>query len=347
MKVLKAVLAGCGGMSRAWLKPAREIAGLEIAGLVDVIEDAARARAKEFGLSGAVIGDNLKEVIDKAGPDVVFDVTVPEAHHSVVMTALSAGCHVLGEKPMADTMEHAREMVAAARKAGRIHAVIQNRRYDPNIRRFRRFLASGALGRIGTLNCDFYIGAHFGGFRDRMRHVLLVDMAIHTIDAARYLMGADPGKVVALEWNPPGSWYDHDASAAAVFTMADGTVFCYRGSWCAEGLNTTWECDWRVQCSKGSAVWDGGGGMRAEVVGKAEGFTSEMAGVDIPPADPADRTGGHRGLLEEFIACVRDGGKPETSGDDNIKSLAMVLGAVESSEKAKWVDITWDQGGQP
>jgi len=328
-------------MARAWLKPALGIPGLEIAGLVDIVEEAAKARAKEFGLSGAVISDSLDEAIDRVKPDMVFDVTVPEAHHGVVMTALSRGCHVLGEKPMADTMAHAREMVAAARKAGRLHAVIQNRRYDPNIRRLKRFLASGAVGRIGTVNCDFYLGAHFGGFRDRMRHVLLVDMAIHTIDAARYLMGSDPARVVALEWNPAGSWYDHDASAAAIFTMSDGTVFCYRGSWCAEGLNTTWECDWRFQGEKGSALWDGAKEMRAEVVEKTGGFISDMAALPVPEGDPADRAGGHTGLLGEFVACVRGGGTPETSGEDNIKSLAMVLGAVESSGTGKWAEITW------
>jgi len=341
MKTLKAVLAGCGGMAAAWLKPARDIPGLEIAGLVDIREEAARNRAKDFGLPGAVTGADLGAVIDKVKPDMVFDVTVPEAHHGVVMTALSRGCHVMGEKPMADSMDHAREMVAAARKAGKLYAVIQNRRYDPNIRRLKRFLASGAIGRIGTVNCDFYIGAHFGGFRDRMKHVLVVDMAIHTFDAARYLMGSDPARVVCLEWNPRGSWYDHDASAVALFTMSDGTVFCYRGSWCAEGLNTTWECGWRFQGEKGSAVWDGAKDMRAEVVKEAGGFMSDMTGLPVPPGNPADRTGGHAGLLAEFVGCVRDGGVPETAGEDNIKSLAMVCGAVESSEHGKWAEIDW------
>ena len=62
---------------------------------------------------------------------------------------------------------------------------------------------AGTLGPLTTLHSDFYIGAHFGGFREQMRHVLLLDMAIHTFDAARLLSGADPVAVYCQEWNPP------------------------------------------------------------------------------------------------------------------------------------------------
>ena len=65
-------------------------------------------------------------------------------------------------------------MVAASMQANRLYAVTQTRRYDANIRRLRAFLESGAIGAITTLNADFYIGAHFGGFRDHMAHVLVL-----------------------------------------------------------------------------------------------------------------------------------------------------------------------------
>ena len=148
---------------------------------------------------------------------------------------------VLGEKPLADNMADARRMVAAAQEAGLLFAVIQNRRYDENLRRLRAFLESGAIGQLTTVNSDFYLGVHFGGFRDHMAHVLLSDMAIHTFDAARYLSGSEPCSVYCHEWNPAGSWYDRDASAVAIFEMSEGLVYTYRGSWCSEGLNTSWE----------------------------------------------------------------------------------------------------------
>ena len=338
-KNLTVVLAGCGGMSRRWLEVAAQLDCLEVVGLVDLNEEAAKGKAADFGPPDAALGTDLAAVLDSTAPDLVFDCTVPEAHVHVTLEALKHGCHVMGEKPLADSMENARKMVAAAQEAGKLYAVIQNRRYDPRIRRLSKFLASGALGRITTINSDFYLGAHFGGFRDRMEHVLLLDMAIHTFDQARLLTGADPVGVYCKEWNPAGSWYDHDASAMALFDMTDGLVYNYRGSWCAEGLNTSWECDWRILCERGSAKWDGGDTMTAQVVRQTGGFMSEMEEVEIPPAEPAEKTGGHEGLIREFVHCVQTGDTPETICSDNIKSLAMVFGAIESAEAGRAVEI--------
>jgi predicted dehydrogenase len=338
---LSAVLVGCGGMSRAWLSAADERADLEIVGLVDIDKKNARRRAEEYRLGNALIGDDLKAVLNEVNPDVVFDVTIPAAHTNVTVTALRHGCHVLGEKPLSDSMANARRSLRAAEKADKIYAVIQNRRYTPHIRRLRRLLAKKPLGQLTTVNCDFYIGAHFGGFRDRMEHVLLLDMAIHTFDQARLITGADPVSVYCQEWNPAGSWYDHDASAICIFEMSDGLIFTYRGSWCAEGLNTSWECDWRIVGTKGSATWDGGEGIRAQAVKKGGGFHSDMRELAVPDLSTRDRVGGHAGLIDEFVSCVRSGRTPETVCTDNVKSLAMVFAAIESAQKGKKVPVKY------
>ncbi len=340
MDKLKAVLVGCGGMSRAWLKTATTLEGLEIAGLVDIVEDAAKARRDEFGIAGAQIGSDLETMLRAIKPDIVFDVTIPEAHTPTTLLALQYGCHVLGEKPMADSMDNARRMMQAAQSAGRLFAVIQNRRYTSSIRRVRHLLQSGAIGSLTTVNCDFYIGAHFGGFRDRMEHVLLLDMAIHTFDQARFLTGADPVAVeYCREWNPRGSWYDHDASAIAIFEMAGGMVYTYRGSWCAEGLNTTWECDWRFVGSKGSALWDGGEEFKAQAPAEDVGFMRKQNDIPLPNIDTAGLDDGHASLIQQFVRCIREGSTPETVCTDNIKSLAMVFGAIEAAETGRRVEI--------
>ena len=121
----------------------------------------------------------------------MVDVTIPEAHHDVTIQALGLGIPVLGEKPMAASMAQAREMVAASEKAGKLYMVSQSRRYDGRIHAYRKLIAEN-LGALGILNSDFYIGAHFGGFRDEMDSPLILDMAIHTFDAARYLCDSDP-----------------------------------------------------------------------------------------------------------------------------------------------------------
>ena len=337
---VRAVLVGCGGMSRSWTEVSKESDEIDLVGFVDINEEAARTRAEDYSARDAVIGTDLSKVLAETAPDAVFDCTIPEVHTSVAVEALSRGCHVMSEKPMADSMENARRAAKAAEDSGKIYAIIQNRRYDPNIRRLARTLRGGAIGDLTTVNCDFYLGAHFEGFRNHMPHVLLLDMAIHTFDAARLITGADPVSVYCKEWNPAGSWYDQDASAIAVFEMTGGIVYTYRGSWCSEGLSTTWECDWRVIGQQGTITWDGAEGFKGQKVVTTGEFRSECKDLDISKAESTDRIGGHKGLILEFADCVQNGGTPETSYNDNIKSLAMVFGAIESAESGAPVSIT-------
>ncbi len=335
---LNVVLVGCGEISHAWLKPTLARRDLRFVGFVDLRMDAAVERAGEYGLDIAT-GTDLQAMLKKTTPDVVFDCSVPEAHAGVTLAALNHGCHVLGEKPMADSMDSARAIVNAAKESGRVYAVIQNRRYMPGIRAVRDFLRTGTLGAITTVQSNFFIGAHFGGFRKEMDHVLLLDMAIHTFDAARYVIGADSETVYCHEWNPSGSWYRHGASAVAVFRMARGIVYTYQGSWCAEGVNTSWEADWHTICENGSLRWNGGNEIRAEGVTKTGGFASETEEVSVPVPEMDDDATGHGGVIADFVAAVQSGGEPLTVCTDNIKSLAMVHGAIESAESGRQLPV--------
>jgi predicted dehydrogenase len=330
-------------MSRAWLEAARQVDGLSIVGLVDIDIERARSRAAQFGLDDAVIGADAAEVIDATRPDMVFDVVVPAARRDLAVTAFQHGCHLLTEKPMAASLAHAEEIIAAGQAAGRLHAVVQNRRYHPAVRRIRRFLASGAIGELTSLHCDFFIAPHFGGFREEMDHVLLLDMAIHTFDAARYMAAEAPAAVYCHEWEPAGSWYRQGSSAVAVFELGGGVLFNYRGSWCANGARTSWESSWRFVGTRGTLTWDGYDNLRAEVATETpvdgQPFLRVTEPIVVPPLAESDRVGGHLGIIRDFVAAVRDGGEPETRGEDNIHSLAMVFGAIESAETGRRVPI--------
>ena len=335
---LRIVLTGCGGISGNWLKSLKDMPDVAVAGLVDLSETAARRRQEEFQLGDAKVGTDLNAMLKETRPDIVFDCTVPDARSSVVRAALKRGCHVLSEKPMATSLAEAHGLMRAAAKAERLFGIMQNRRYDSRIRSLRTFLDSQAIGDLTTLNGDFYLGAHFGGFRDQMPHVLILDMAIHSFDQARLISGADPVAVYCQEWNPRGSWYERDASAIAIFEMSNGIIYTYRGSWCAEGVNTTWECDWRAVGTRGTVTWDGGDGFRAQAVEGSEGLIRSQKELAVPRLESAG-PGGHAGCIREFIDCVRTGKTPETIGADNIKSLAMVHGAIKSAQTGRKVAI--------
>lgn len=341
--VFQAVLVGCGGMSKGWLSAIADhplLKGrVKVVGLVDLDRATAEARATEFGLGDIVIGTDLDAVLAQTRPDLLFDVVVPSARANVVETGLRHGCHVLSEKPMAASIAEGRAMIARARAAGRVHAVVQNRRFIAGVRRLRRLIESGALGELTSLNCDFFIGAHFGGFREEMDNVLLLDMAIHTLDAARFMSGKTPRAVYCLETNPPGSWYRHGAAANAIFEFDDNVVFNYRGSWAAEGANTSWESAWRIIGTKGTVIWDGADHFEARVVTGDTGFFRDLADIDVPPPNDEDQTHGHASVLAEFLDAIEAGRAPETDGADNIKSLAMVFAAIESAKAGQRIPI--------
>lgn len=329
----RAVLAGCGSMARGWIEATRTgaLAGrVAIAGLVDIDEAAARALRDKFGLD-VPVGTDLAAMLADTSPDIVFDVVVPAARRNVVATGLAHGCHVLSEKPMAASLDEARDILDLARAAGRMQAVVQNRRYIPGVRRIQQTLASGSLGEVTALHADFFIGAHFGGFRDLMRNVLLLDMAIHTFDAARCMSGKDARAVYCHESNPRGSWYTHGAAATAIFEMDDDVTFTYRGSWAAEGANTSWESSWRIIGTRGTLLWDGHDRFEAHVVAGDEGFHRPLATIEVPPPPDLARTLGHASVIAAFLDAVETSTPPETVGTDNIRSLAMVFGAIESA----------------
>jgi len=339
--MMNVVLVGCGAMSKAWLDAAREVPEIAIVGLVDLDADRAKARAREYELNGVAIGSNLDALLDQTKPQAVFDVVVPAARREVAFSALSHHCHLLTEKPLADSPDNALAIVERARQAGRVHAVVQNRRYVANVRRIRRFLDSGAIGAPTSIHADFFVAPHFGGFREEMRHVLLLDMAIHTFDAARYMVNGDATRVFCLEWEPPNSWYAQGSSATAVFEFNDGKVFTYRGSWCADGFRTSWEAGWRIVGTRGSLLWDGFDGLTAEAARpEREGLFDRAEAIEVPPLDESDRVGGHLGVIKDFVHAVENGTEPETRGADNIKSLGMVFAAIESAETGRRVDIS-------
>ncbi len=337
----KAVLVGAGAMSRKWLDCIKTIGGVDIVGIVDLYPANAEKRAAEQGINPD-IGTDLGAMLAKHHPDIVLDVAIPAARHEIVSAALAAGAHVLSEKPMAETLEQARDLVVRAEAAGRLHVVVQNRRYLEQLRRIRRMIASGAIGDITGIHCDFFLDPHFGGFRESMDHVLLLDMAVHTFDAARFVADSQAVSVYAEEWNPQGSWYARDSSALASFRFSNGAVFTYRGSWCAPGFRTSWESAWRITGTRGSILWDGAADLRAETAlpHEAGKLLPDTQAAEIPPFDPSDRVGGHLGVLTDFINATRGGPTPETVGRENIKSLAMVLGAIDSVGQGRRVEIT-------
>ncbi|NYI03689.1 Gfo/Idh/MocA family protein [Allostreptomyces psammosilenae] len=362
---LRVVLVGAGAMGRAWLATLAASPLVRLAGIVDLDEGAARRAAEKVArraaektagtatagasLAGAapgepiVTGTSLTEVAARCGAQAVVDVTVPAAHLPVTLEALSLGLPVLGEKPLAATLAEAVALVDAADRAGELFVVSQNRRFNRHLWQLRAGLAG--LGPIGVLTTEFFRAPRFGGFRDAMAHPLILDMAVHSFDAARFLLDADPVAVYCEEHNPPWSWYAGDAAATAVFEMTGGARYTYTGSWCSDGRATSWNGAWRASAARGSATWDGENAPVLEVVDAPDAPADGLASVDgvplptpaAPPAQPPAED--LAGPLTLFVHALRTGTLPMGECHDNLMSLAMVHAAIASSTSGTRVHV--------
>lgn len=317
---LRVLQVGAGNMGRAWLRALGTCRDVEVVGLVELDVPAGHKALADHGLD-VEVGTDLGALAARTAPDFVLDVTVPPAHHAVTTEALELGLPVLGEKPLAQSLAEAVDLVAVAERTGGLFVVSQSRRYHAGLFALRAGIPR--LGSVGILTTDFYRAPHFGGFREEMAHVLLLDMAIHPFDSARFLLGVDPVAVYCEEFNPSWSWYSGDAATAAVFEMSDGTRYVYHGSWCSPGAETSWEGRWRVSGSLGTAVWDGDTAPLLDI--------SESTGEPVALAATPPPGHGIEGSLADFVRALRSGVAPMGEVHDNLMSLAMVHGAIASA----------------
>jgi predicted dehydrogenase len=156
--------------------------------------DPARARemATKFAIP-AVFAD-YRAMLEQAGLDAVVIATPDDQHYPMTMAALDAGLHVLCEKPLALTVEHARAMYARAEAARVKHMVNFSYRWFPLYRYLHELIESGYLGRC--YHCDIsYLSdyARAGQYRWRFdparAHGVLGDFGPHVIDLARLFVG--------------------------------------------------------------------------------------------------------------------------------------------------------------
>lgn len=311
-------------MGRAWLDTIGRRDDLRVSAVVDVMDGAARKAIDEREWDAASF-TSVEHALAEVHADLLLNVTIPEAHLEVSAASVRAGVPVLSEKPVTPTVAEAIRLAALSRSKGVLVATSQSRRYSRGIAAFRDALVT--RGGAEQLDAQFFQNPRFGGFRDRMPHPLLIDMAIHTFDQARYLLDAEPVSVYCEEFNPSWSWYDGDAAAEAVFAFDGGARFSYAGNWCADGLQTSWNGAWRGSAAGGTASWDGEREVRVQ--GLDDGDPTSCA--------LSDGVEGLDAALEEFLVALDDGPAPSGQIHRNIWSLAMVEAAIASADSGRRV----------
>lgn len=330
---MRCILVGCGSQARGWYAACAEHPDVEVVALADTSPQARGTFAQATGAAETGY-DSLAEALDACRADFVLDVTPPAAHKSVALAAFAAGLHVLGEKPMCETLSDAREVVQAGRRADRVHMITQNFRFGPLPRTTRRLLGEGAIGRPGQLSVSFAVpwadrpGTHYV----TEPFMFLADMCIHHFDMIRYVLGADPVSVQTTSWNQPWGWHKGDACHVVLFDFAGGLRAIHVGMGCSLGRQTTGNGDWRIEGAEGSITWEDD-----RLVLAREHRVDQKRRQEVP-LDPQPANA-RRAMLDEFLSAIRQGRQPECSAADNLASLAMTLAAVESAKTGQRVGI--------
>ncbi len=339
--MLRIIQAGMGGWGRNWaksvLKRDEEVA---LVACVDADPTSLAQARMELDLPGERYFDSLSAALASVEADAVLVTANLPGHIPLATEALRAGKHVLLEKPFAPSLAEARQGVDLAAERDRVLMVSQNYRFFPAVQAVRDLLRSGSLGDVGSVSIDFRRNAN-GAEREGNRHYalhhpLLADMAIHHFDLMRAILNQEPVEITCRAWNPPWSNFKEPAAAFATITFDGGAVVSYRGSWVSPGPQTPWAGEWRVECAGGEIAWtsrDNQGASVDRVTVRPLGKRARR--LELPTLTHIDRAGS----LRAFARAVARGEQPESSGRDNLNSIALVYAAIEAATTGARVHV--------
>jgi len=323
------LMFGAGGMAGGWISNLAGSFGdrVKITGLIDTNSEVLKQRGQELGLDDDHLFTDFNEAISKAKADFAGISTPPQFHSPMAIAALEAGMPVICEKPIAGTLDAAKAMVRTAQQTGLPCAIIQNYRYARNKQEVRRIVSEGQLGRlqhvVGRYACNYRKPGSWGKmWRHEMDFPLLFEGSIHHMDMLRFLSGGDCETLVGFGWNPDWSSFRHLSSGLYTLRMNNGTHCLYEGNSTCAGLLNCWHGEhYRLELEGGTVEIADGNWVRIH-----------RAGQDTEEYDAPDlKWEGHAYLFNEFLDWL-DGGQPsDTRIEDNIKSFAAIIAAMETT----------------
>lgn len=336
----RCLMIGAGGMAGGWIRTMfpnfRD--RMRVVGLVDIRPEILNDGADFLGLPAGARFTDMSAAFEQVEADFCTIVIPPAAHEAAALGAAARGLPILSEKPIADTWDACRRIFRAVTDAGVKMQVVQNYRFTPRIMTLKKAVEGGDLGPprylIARFSADYRRRNSWGKFRHEIPHSLLVEGSVHHFDQIRNLAGADCARISGWEWNPPNESFDGESQALYVMQMANGLHATYEGNCLGAGTQNGWHQEFfRVECESGAAVLDRDGTVRSVRHTAGRGVQVD----DLPPVRLPHE--GHHRIIEQFLDWLDGGPEPPTRLSDNIRSAAMLFGAIEASETGQVVDV--------
>lgn len=161
---MKIGIVGCGLNSDYHINFARAYKGAVIVGVVDRDRERAAECGRRHNISG--VYESISELVEKGAPEVIHVLTPPKTHYEVAKEAISAGCHVLVEKPMALNAGEAAALFDLAESKGVKLCAMHNHMFDPCMQRIDRLVKEGSAGRVVNVESYYGLNTRIPAFRD-------------------------------------------------------------------------------------------------------------------------------------------------------------------------------------
>jgi predicted dehydrogenase len=310
--VIRVALLGSGYVQEFHARAVHEHPGAELVAVANWREQSATALAERFAIPRVTTDWN--EIVEATDVDAAVVATPNALHAPQSVALLGAGKHVIVEKPMATSVAECDEMIHASRASGAFLTVAHCWRFRDEVLAMRERVASGEFGEV--VKTRGY-GSHAtwgpeGWFVDPALAGggALVDMGVHAIDTARFLLGdPTPNRVCAAIGTRYGT-YQVDDDGVLLITWSNGTNSVVESGWWQPHVGGL-EADTEVYGTKGYArIWD------------PEPPTEDYK-HDTQPMYSAQ--------MAEFLDAIAEGRQPRPSGEDGRVVMQVVEDAYRSA----------------
>ncbi len=341
LEKLRIAVIGCGSIAQnRHLGEYHSHTGVAIVAVCDIVE----ARAKETGEKyGAVYYTDYKTLLKEEKIDAVSVCLPNYLHAPVSIDALKAGCHVLCEKPMATSQKEAEDMIGAAQDTNKKLMIGHNQRFVASHVKAKELIEKNELGKIYSFRTTFghggpekwsADGADSWFFKKEEAFIgAMGDLGVHKADLMRYLLGEEFTEVSAIV----------ETNAKEKITVDDNAVCILRAE---SGLIGTLTASWAYNAKEDNStiIYGEKAVLRLEddpdyglIVQYTNGNTVNYQLGKIQSNDAGGQKTTH--VIDHFITSIVENKEPLINGEEGLKSLNVILAALESSETKRVIKI--------
>jgi UDP-N-acetylglucosamine 3-dehydrogenase len=334
--MLKVGIIGCGGIGMLHSKAYQSHPQADLVCVCDMVKEKADARAKELGVKAYY---SVKEMLSvEPDLDAIGVITSDHLHFEPTMEALSAGKHVLVEKPLSLKIEEAEQMVRKAEEKGVKLAIDYNRRYAPPYLKAKEWIDNGTVGNVAYVMMKLSQGGP--ATSSKGKYYLLYELETHAMDMIRHLGGdiAEVSAEMACPRKPkatnPGEEVVY-TSIAVSMKFAEERVAVLMASWDSAFTHP-------IEIVE---VCGSNGYMQVNNIVESVSF--------FPQGDPVVRTWKpnifdvgaltfnkiFENRVHAFVNDMNAGREPAPTGLDGLKALYAIDAAIKSFEEKRTIKV--------